>query len=227
MKRGILFFAILFFTWVGISEAQAQRVRPLQKARPVRAERITPDAPGGPRAIGIMIAQGRPEKEVIKNWENLIRLRKREKQPIDIYNLVQHVLREAYSEMCRDMLHYSSKVQQFNNMKKKIREELKKLRRSRAIKPWKPSREIRRNDLVMGPQWHIKLIQGRRIHNIAVLDEAIRDWEEKLAAIGDDAQLANIDLQNMLQKQQQTIQMLSNISKVLHDTALAVIRKIG
>ena len=34
-------------------------------------------------------------------------------------------------------------------------------------------------------------------------------------------------LQNMLQKQQQTIQMLSNISKVLHDTALAVIRKIG
>lgn len=43
----------------------------------------------------------------------------------------------------------------------------------------------------------------------------------------DDAQLANIDLQNMLQKQQQTIQMLSNISKILNDTALAVIRKIG
>jgi hypothetical protein len=51
--------------------------------------------------------------------------------------------------------------------------------------------------------------------------------EDRLITIGDDAQLANIDLQNMLQKQQQTIQMLSNISKVLHDTALAVIRKIG
>jgi hypothetical protein len=51
--------------------------------------------------------------------------------------------------------------------------------------------------------------------------------EDRLNTIGDDAQLANIDLQNMLQKQQQTIQMLSNISKVLHDTALAVIRKIG
>jgi hypothetical protein len=45
--------------------------------------------------------------------------------------------------------------------------------------------------------------------------------------MGDEAQLANIDLQNMLQKQQQTIQMMSNISKVLHDTAMAVIRKIG
>jgi hypothetical protein len=42
-----------------------------------------------------------------------------------------------------------------------------------------------------------------------------------------DSQLKEIDLQNSLQKQQQTIQMLSNISKVLRDTALAVIRKIG
>ena len=44
---------------------------------------------------------------------------------------------------------------------------------------------------------------------------------------GDDAQLANVDLQNILQKQQQTLQMMSNISKTLFDTALAVIRKIG
>ena len=43
----------------------------------------------------------------------------------------------------------------------------------------------------------------------------------------DDAQLANVDLQNVLQKQQQTLQMMSNISKMLHDTAMAVIRKIG
>jgi hypothetical protein len=55
----------------------------------------------------------------------------------------------------------------------------------------------------------------------------VKDLAEPLSTIGDDAQLANIDLQNMLQKQQQTIQMLSNISKILHDTALAVIRKIG
>ena len=58
--------------------------------------------------------------------------------------------------------------------------------------------------------------------------------EECLAAVaggtdqsGDDAQLANVDLQNVLQTQQQTIQMMSNISKTMHDTAMAVIRKIG
>ena len=42
-----------------------------------------------------------------------------------------------------------------------------------------------------------------------------------------ESELDEVDLQNMLQKQQQTIQMMSNISKVLHDTAMAIIRKIG
>lgn len=59
------------------------------------------------------------------------------------------------------------------------------------------------------------------------LESEIKEWEEKLKTVGDDAQLANVDLQNMLQKQQQTIQAISAIAKMLHDTALAVIRKIG
>ena len=63
--------------------------------------------------------------------------------------------------------------------------------------------------------------------NFGELDTAKTGLEEKLNSVGDDAQLANVDLQNMLQKQQQTLQMISNIGKMLHDTAMAVIRKIG
>jgi len=59
------------------------------------------------------------------------------------------------------------------------------------------------------------------------LNNYIKTFEDKLNSVGDDAQLANVDLQNILQKQQQTLQMMSNISKMLHDTAMAVIRKIG
>jgi hypothetical protein len=55
----------------------------------------------------------------------------------------------------------------------------------------------------------------------------VGELEEQLATVGDDAQLANVDLQNILQKQQQTLLMMSNVSKMLHDTAKAVIRKIG
>ena len=50
--------------------------------------------------------------------------------------------------------------------------------------------------------------------------------ENALNTIGDDAQLANIELQNMLQKQQQLMQTLSNTSNALHQTAMGIIRKI-
>jgi hypothetical protein len=53
--------------------------------------------------------------------------------------------------------------------------------------------------------------------------ESLLEFQKELY----DAQLANLDLQNALQKQQQTIQMLSTVSKNLNDTALAIIRKIG
>ena len=72
---------------------------------------------------------------------------------------------------------------------------------------------------------HIKLKK-----NEETLDNVNKDigkMMETLGSVDDDAQLANIDLQNMLQKQQQVIQMLSNISKVLNDSALVIIRKIG
>jgi len=59
------------------------------------------------------------------------------------------------------------------------------------------------------------------------MEEYISCLEQNLETLGDDAQLANVDLQNALQKQQQTLQSMSNVSKMLHDTAIAVIRKIG
>jgi hypothetical protein len=47
------------------------------------------------------------------------------------------------------------------------------------------------------------------------------------AVSDDDAQLADVDLQSVLQKQEQTLQMMSNISKMVYDTSMAVIRKMG
>jgi len=67
----------------------------------------------------------------------------------------------------------------------------------------------------------------RPINTMKQMDEYIETLEQKLNSIGDDAQLANVDLQNALQKQQQTLQMMSNISKILHDTSMAMIRKVS
>ena len=68
---------------------------------------------------------------------------------------------------------------------------------------------------------------GEKISTKAELDAHIRILEDELATVGDDSQLANVDLQNALQKQQQTLQTMSNVSKMLHDTAMAIIRKMG
>jgi hypothetical protein len=79
-------------------------------------------------------------------------------------------------------------------------------------------------------QWVLREAYLEQLKNLqfqAALDTHMRNMEEKLNSVGDDAQLANVDLQNTLQKQQQLIQMLSNVSKLLSDTALSVIRKIG
>ncbi len=54
-----------------------------------------------------------------------------------------------------------------------------------------------------------------------------KEVKESLDKIGADEQLATVDLQNALQRSQQTLQTMSNISKTLHDTAMAIIRKLG
>ncbi|MGA2268339.1 MAG: hypothetical protein ABSH44_07705 [Bryobacteraceae bacterium] len=65
---------------------------------------------------------------------------------------------------------------------------------------------------------------ARSILQFLALTDAL---EQSLDAAGDDAQLANVNLQNMMQRQQQSLQEISNISKDLYDTAMAVIRHIG
>jgi len=73
----------------------------------------------------------------------------------------------------------------------------------------------------------INVLTGESMYSHEELVNYIKALEEKLSSVGDDSQLANLDLQNILQKQQQTLQMMSNVSKMLHDTALSVIRKVG
>ena len=65
------------------------------------------------------------------------------------------------------------------------------------------------------------------VAKFVALQKYIEQLEENLQSVGEDAQLGNIDMQSTLEKQQQTIQMLSNVSKMLHDTSMAIIRKIG
>jgi hypothetical protein len=165
--------------------------------------------------------------------------------------LVQQVLRESYLQTTEDLRYFAEKVRYLNRCKRAVREYLSALRRHSA-KVRCAVRE-RAADGCGGDAQDLALqaavieehaeayavsqiaremgIPGRvpaeRVGSIALLEQEIAHWEGRLAMIGDDAQLANVDLQNILQKQQQTLQMMSNISKTSHDTLLAIIRKMG
>jgi len=148
----------------------------------------------------IQLLRGKNTPAAQRQWSRLIDSFKNGSTPIDINDLIQYVLRQSYMETNRDLQFYAAKIRYMNEQKQAIRNYLQSLR---------------------------EMQDG--VSSRAVLEDirnAIDAAEEKLRSIGDDAQLATIDLQGALEKKQQVIQILSNVSKSLHDTATAVIRNI-
>ena len=164
-------------------------------------------------------------------------------RPVRCHALVQQVLREAYLETQKDLEFYAAKVRFFNKAKKAIRDEVMRARSYLASLDLATDSGCRDDDVPVKPYATlcfeafpafdesgnpaVRTIEGVPLSTRGSLRSYIEDLERQLATVGDDAQLANVDLQNVLQKQQQTMQMMSNISKLLHDTAMAIIRKIG
>ena len=59
------------------------------------------------------------------------------------------------------------------------------------------------------------------------IDALVAAWEEMLSSEGDDAQLAMIDLHNMLQKMQQTIQMLLLTDEKISQNKVSKLAKVN
>ena len=57
-------------------------------------------------------------------------------------------------------------------------------------------------------------------NQISLLNDTVND-------IGGNADAANLDLQNLAQKQTQFVSVQSNLSKMVHDTAMSEIRNIS
>jgi hypothetical protein len=85
-----------------------------------------------------------------------------------------------------------------------------------------------------GPRWSDNGPAHRAWCLTAPLEQVESEATERHGALaacaqrmaGDDRSLANIDLQNMQQRQQQVLQMLSNVAKAMHDAEMATIRKM-
>lgn len=157
-------------------------------------------------------------KSATNGWSALLTTLNQKNVPVDVNQLVQFALREAYGESNDDLRKIMDKIKRFNYEKSAIREVMAGINdQHRELSSGKQKPPSGKPPYPPDPDAEKR----------AVLTKSLRQWEERLSKLNGDEQLANVDMQNMEQRQQQTLQMMSQISKMLHDTAMAVIRKIG
>jgi hypothetical protein len=232
MKRSFLravsasCFVISLFLFVQIVEAQQRGTSPgkpatLQGKKPISAEQMREL-----KSIGAMIGRGEPQGKVETSWKKLVAQHK----DMDIEKAVEITLNEAKEEAGRNVKAARDKSQKYGMLTEDLRDEIARVRSLQGQwKEGKPSQAIYRKVYVINRKDPSKTTtrKGNLISNKAELNQYMKELEGHLETVGEDAQLAKVDLQNTLQKQQQLIQMLSNVSKMLHDTATSTIRKIG
>jgi len=146
----------------------------------------------------------------------------------EVQSLIKAVLRDASADTRQDLAGHEGKSAHFRQLQKELRQHLAELRSiaqeldasSRVtvetvgkVSPYRPGRKP-------------YIIWKRQTFNADELRDQIEVIEAMLKKVDGQARMADIDLENTLQKQQQQTQAMANTMKMLHDTAQSVIRKI-
>ncbi len=211
----VLFYVVVFLSGISLA-GHAQRV----------GQTIQQSQLNDLKRIGVMVGQGKPNSEVQEAWKKTINNYK----DINIDNAINSILSEAKLEAQRNVDAAKKRVQFNSLLKQEVTNEINIAKRNLSkVDKTKEPIVMERKTFGLSPNAEDTIIvsQTGPISTRTEITGYIHTLEQQLNSIGDVAQLANIDLQNALQKQQQLLQVLSNVSKILNDTALAIIRKIG
>jgi len=202
MKRTIVISFLLFLCIT----AQAADKVPMTTREQIKSQ-TQAVALADIKILGSMIARGESQEAILGKWKAM--LVGANDRNLDINALVQSVMRESYLQQTEDLRKYKDKVQYFNETKRKIRDEQDKVRKAK-ITPGSPPLLKMNITAGKGTPPIISLQNAGIVKTEQERQDYLRYLEDELNAVGDDAQLANIDLQSVLQKQQQLVQMLSN-----------------
>lgn len=183
------------------------------------------------KSISDMIVQRQSIQTIVNLWEDFIQKKAQADLSMDVDTLIAFVLRESYLETTEVLISYVERTKYFNDVKQSVRGRLQTLRQTRADWNMTKSTANLSIDKMILPEYPLaKLIRDpapdSKITTVDDLDRNIKEWEAQLATIGDDTQTANVNLQNVIQKQMQIIEKMSNLMKVLRDKAMAIIRNL-
>lgn len=173
------------------------------------------------KQIGTMIVQGRPLHEIQPIWKSFVE----RSRGSDTDTAIQHVLEEAKGEAKRNVQRAIEKQAGYQALKGAIRNELHSIR-DLLFRATQGKVELRPKVFGVSAGKVVIKEANYLISKRADIEAYAEALGRQLSSLSDDAQMANIDLQNMLQRQQQVLQMLATMEKMLHDTASAIIRKL-
>jgi hypothetical protein len=167
----------------------------------------------------------------MQDWEQAIRLMRGRGATPDVDELTNWVLNKAYLEGSPDLKMRAEKVRFYNDQKDAVyasRAELERLRATLRRRNAPTTATIR--PVTLNPTFR----PGARAVSLgapkpATIESVVPELQGIVVLCSkadENAEMAQIDLQNALQKQRQTLQTMSNVSnvsKMMHDTAKAII----
>lgn len=136
-------------------------------------------------------------------WIEFIKSIKNTDTPIDYNATVLSIFKEVYLEVQKKMLAIASKVKHINDKKKMLRNDLSMLR-SLLVSA--------QSDCLNDPE----LCRD--------ITSFISKLDNQLLIVEEDSALANLELQNVLQTEQQLLITVGRVAKLLHDIAMNIVR---
>lgn len=208
----------------------AQQMRTLAySSRPPKAEQMNGQEPTDSRVAALQSRWA--------TWSE----RTRAPAVMDPNEMTQWIMRQAYIDNSADMRSFAVKIQFQTSLKGVLRDELNRARQARSelhkgsdSKDKALSSPFARKRVRQDPRvdadgnFRVRPVEDDgEIVDVDQLNDYIRDLETAMSTSSDDMQLSQLELQGMTQRQQQVLNALSNLSKTLHETSMAILRKIG
>lgn len=207
-----LVFGICLFAWVAAaSQPPAKSTFP---------PRLTADL----KAIAVMIADGKPEKEIIPPWEAIVRANR----GLDIEAAIRFIVDEAKSLLAQNVQRARDRVNALQQLVDALGGELNASRAALAkAESGQSSINVLGKDFVVDGQNKLLVKPGEAIKNRTKLVDYIQALEQKLAAARDERQKANKGFQEADQRTNQLMQIMSTIIKTMRETAGTIQRGMG
>lgn len=171
--------------------------------------------------IGKTLAHDPDFAAVETRWSALISTLAGGKRTIDVEALTRWVLSESFKETTRTLDTYTERVHELGQLKTEMSRELQNARN--GLDSWTKSSAFKTTYSVDLSE---RRTESTRITSKASMANYVSDLEAELVSVGNDEQLATVDLQNSLQKREQVLQALSNISDLLNDTTMRILRNL-